>query len=115
MRDLVNVFKALGDESRLRILKLLEKKSHCVCELTFVLGSSQPTISGHLKVLREAGLVDYEKDGTWVNYHLCLEKVNRYTPSLLDFINGCINDDPKIKSDRTRAEKADRNIICDAK
>ena len=112
MRDLVNILKALGDESRLRILKLLEEKPYCVCELTFVLGSSQPTVSGHLKVLRDAGLVDYNKDGIWVNYHLCQEKINRYAPILLDFIKDCVNDDPKVRSDKKRAQKADRNVIC---
>ena len=112
MRNLVNIFKALGDESRLRILKLLEEKPYCVCELTFVLGSSQPTVSGHLKVLRDAGLVDYDKDGVWVNYHLCREEINQYAPILLDFIKTCINDAPKILSDKKRAQKADRSAIC---
>ncbi|GAA3135087.1 hypothetical protein GCM10010466_27400 [Planomonospora alba] len=69
--DLARMFKALGDPVRLRLLSLIA--SHpggeaCVCDLTGPFGVSQPTISHHLKVLREAGLVGSERRGTWVHY-----------------------------------------------
>ena len=50
------------------MIKLLQQKTMCVCELQGVLGLAQPTVSKHLKILEEAGLVDYRKDGLWVNY-----------------------------------------------
>ncbi|MGV8978904.1 MAG: ArsR/SmtB family transcription factor [Cellulomonas sp.] len=64
-------FKALGDPGRLRLLSLIaahESGRVCVCDLTEPLGLSQPTVSHHLKVLREAGLVTGERRGTWVHY-----------------------------------------------
>lgn len=66
-------FKALGDPVRLRLLSLIaahETGEACVCDLTEPVGLSQPTVSHHLKVLREAGLVTGERRGTWVHYRL---------------------------------------------
>ena len=66
-------FKALGDPARLRLLSLIaahESGTACVCDLIDPLGLSQPTVSHHLKVLREAGLVTSERRGTWVHYSL---------------------------------------------
>ncbi|MFE7192303.1 metalloregulator ArsR/SmtB family transcription factor [Kitasatospora sp. NPDC057541] len=69
--DLARKFKALADPVRLRLLSLIashEGGEACVCDLTGPFDVSQPTISHHLKVLREAGLVDSERRGTWVYY-----------------------------------------------
>lgn len=63
MTDVVRLFKALGDESRLRILAALAHETYCVCDLARRLGIPQPTLSHHLKILREIGLVKGEKDG----------------------------------------------------
>jgi ArsR family transcriptional regulator len=71
--DLAQVFKALGDPVRLRLVSLIgarEGGEVCVCDLTSAFDLSQPTISHHLKVLREAGLIDSERRGTWVYYRL---------------------------------------------
>lgn len=63
------MFKALGDPVRLRLLSLIASTSEaCVCDLTGAFELSGPTISHHLRVLREAGLVDCERRGTWVYY-----------------------------------------------
>lgn len=69
--DLAHMFKALGDPVRLRLLNLIA--SHpggeaCVCDISDTFDLSQPTISHHLKVLRQAGLLDSERRGTWVYY-----------------------------------------------
>ncbi|WP_305070090.1 MULTISPECIES: helix-turn-helix transcriptional regulator [unclassified Micromonospora] len=64
-------FKALGDPVRLRLLSLIAARSGgevCVCELTGAFALTGPTISHHLKVLREAGLIDCQRRGTWVYY-----------------------------------------------
>lgn len=69
--DLARMFKALSDPVRLRLLSLIashEGGEACVCDLTGPFEVSQPTISHHLKVLRDAGLVDSERRGTWVYY-----------------------------------------------
>ena len=69
--DLARMFKALGDPVRLRLLSMITSAPDgevCVCDLTPGFDVSGPTISHHLKVLREAGLVDAERRGTWVYY-----------------------------------------------
>jgi ArsR family transcriptional regulator, arsenate/arsenite/antimonite-responsive transcriptional repressor len=70
---LAQVFRALGDPVRLRLVSLIgarEGGEICVCDLTSAFDLTQPTISHHLKVLREAGLIDSERRGTWVYYRL---------------------------------------------
>ncbi|MFF7979919.1 ArsR/SmtB family transcription factor [Streptomyces sp. NPDC007901] len=70
--DLAKVFKALGDPVRLRLMSMIASRGEggevCVCELTPAFDLSQPTISHHLKLLRQAGLIDCERRGTWVYY-----------------------------------------------
>lgn len=71
--DLAQVFKALGDPVRLRLISLIGARQGgevCVCDLTSAFELTQPTISHHLRVLREAGLIDSERRGTWVYYRL---------------------------------------------
>jgi ArsR family transcriptional regulator, arsenate/arsenite/antimonite-responsive transcriptional repressor len=70
--DLARMFKALGDPVRLRLLSLIASAGSevCVCDLNDAFDLTQPTISHHLKVLREAGLVSSERRGTWVYYQL---------------------------------------------
>lgn len=69
--ELARVFKALGDPVRLRLLSMIASREGgemCVCELTPAFDLAQPTISHHLKLLRQAGLIDCERRGTWVYY-----------------------------------------------
>ena len=71
--ELARVFKALGDPVRLRLLSLIashEGGEACVCELTGVFDLTGPTISHHLKVLKEAGLITGERRGTWIYYRV---------------------------------------------
>ncbi|MFJ6540384.1 ArsR/SmtB family transcription factor [Streptomyces sp. NPDC091385] len=69
--DLAKAFKALGDPVRLRLVSMIASRAGgevCVCDLTPAFDLSQPTISHHLKLLRQAGLIDCERRGTWVYY-----------------------------------------------
>ncbi|MGD2184570.1 MAG: metalloregulator ArsR/SmtB family transcription factor [Desulfobacterales bacterium] len=96
MKDFIKVMKALSDSNRVKILKLLQQKSMCVCELQGALQISQPSVSKHLKLLEEAGLVDYIKDGLWVNYYLADGKASPYAASLLGNLKHWLEDDPEI-------------------
>lgn len=69
------VFKALADPTRLRILKLLEVREMCVCEIMIALGLTQPTASHHLGILENAGLVKSRKEGKWVYYSIADQKL----------------------------------------
>ena len=78
--ELAKVFKALGDPIRLRLLSMIASRAGgevCVCDLTPAFDLSQPTISHHLKLLRQAGLIDCERRGTWVYYWLLTEMTDR--------------------------------------
>jgi ArsR family transcriptional regulator len=70
MNELVAIFKALSDETRLRIVKLLEKGELCVCDVVAALDIVQPKASFHLGVLKEAGLIKDRKQGKWIHYSL---------------------------------------------
>ncbi|MFF2727711.1 ArsR/SmtB family transcription factor [Streptomyces sp. NPDC058008] len=77
---LAKVFKALGDPVRLRLLSMIASRAGgevCVCDLTPAFDLSQPTISHHLKLLKQAGLIDSERRGTWVYYRLLPETTDR--------------------------------------
>ncbi len=96
MKDFIKVMKALSDPNRVKILKLLQQKTMCVCELQGALQVSQPSVSKHLKLLEEAGLVDYMKEGLWVNYYLADGKASPYAASLLGNLKHWLEDDPEI-------------------
>ena len=70
VRSFSRLFKALGDETRLRIVALLSHGELCVCHLEEALGLSQPHVSRHLGILRLAGVVEHRRQGTWVYYGL---------------------------------------------
>jgi ArsR family transcriptional regulator, arsenate/arsenite/antimonite-responsive transcriptional repressor len=85
--DLAPLFKALGDPVRLRLLSLIachEGGEACVCELTDTFDVSAPTISHHLKVLREAGLITSERRGTWIYYRISPQVIARVSAALGD-------------------------------
>ncbi|WP_235115313.1 ArsR/SmtB family transcription factor [Desmonostoc muscorum] len=72
------IFRALGEPARLQLLSLIANQpagEACVCELTEPLGLSQPTVSHHLKVLYEAGLLEKERRGTWIYYRVVAERI----------------------------------------
>lgn len=78
--ELATLFRALGDPGRLRLLSFLAAQpggEACVCNLTEPLGLSQPTVSHHLKVLTEAGLLERERRATWIYYRLRLDRLQQ--------------------------------------
>ena len=68
MKDLISIFKALSDKTRLRILKLLEHGELCVCDMVAAFDMIQPKVSFHLNVLKQAGFVKDRKEGKWMHY-----------------------------------------------
>jgi ArsR family transcriptional regulator len=98
MKGFIKVMKALSDPNRIKILKMLQHKSLCVCEMQAALGIAQPTVSNHLKVLEQAGFVTYRKNGLWVNYSLADGSSSPYTASLLGNLKHWLKDDPEVSS-----------------
>jgi ArsR family transcriptional regulator len=112
MREITRVFKALSDSNRLRILKMLEVKPLCVCEITEVLRLATSTVSKHLSILREADLISDSKEGKWVIYQLNPSTGNEQVNQLLPLIKKWLPEDEIVKQDLEKVKFVDRNIIC---
>jgi ArsR family transcriptional regulator, arsenate/arsenite/antimonite-responsive transcriptional repressor len=110
LRDLEKVIKALADKNRLRILKMLQQRSMCVCEIREVLGLSQPSVSKHLKILKEAGVIEDDKKGLWTNYYI--RSQNDYARSLSRLVKDWLEKDIIIQRDLHKAKVVDRDRLC---
>lgn len=111
MRSIEKLFKALADCNRLRILKMLEVRPLCVCEITEVLGIAQPSVSRHLAILKDAGLVEDIKEGQWMNYSLARSR-DHAVAYILDGLHSWIADQAQIMNDREKAQKITRSQLC---
>jgi ArsR family transcriptional regulator, arsenate/arsenite/antimonite-responsive transcriptional repressor len=96
MKEFIKVMKALSDPSRVKILKMLQQRMLCVCEIQVALGLAQSTTSKHLKLLENAGLVVSSRDGLWINYRLSDGNQSAYAAKQLDSLKCWLEDDPRI-------------------
>lgn len=112
MQDLVKIFKALSDSNRIRIIKILEIRSLCVCEITEVLHLATSTVSQHLSLLKDAGIIVDEKDGKWVNYSVNTNNLNQYNKKILPLLKTWLPKDSVINEDIKKLGYIDRNTIC---
>ena len=113
MKKTSKIFKALSDPSRIRILKMLEARPLCVCEIQHVLKGSQPNVSHHLKTLHEAGLVDSKKDGLWISYRLPDKPESPIHAASLSLLRKSLTSDETVKKDRTIVKSVNRlEITC---
>ena len=112
MKSFIKVMKALSDPNRVKIVKMLQHKTMCVCELRASLEISQPNASKHLKILEEAGLVDYSKDGLWVNYHLTDGVNSPYVASIMGNLKHWLEETPEITEMVKRLPDILRANIC---
>jgi ArsR family transcriptional regulator len=112
MEDFIKVMKALSDPCRVKIVKMLQRKRMCVCELQEALQISQSSVSKHLKLLEEAGLVNYSKDGLWVNYYLSNGGKSPYASSLMGNLRHWLEDEPEIRHIIKRLPSIRREDIC---
>lgn len=103
--------KALSDPNRLKIVKMLQQRALCVCEIQSALEISQPNVSSHLRILENAGLVEFRKDGLWVNYYLSDGKESPYVASLLGNLRHWLEDDPEIAKLMKKVPNLDRTKI----
>jgi ArsR family transcriptional regulator, arsenate/arsenite/antimonite-responsive transcriptional repressor len=102
--DLAHVFRALADETRLRILALLRDGEVCVCHIQGGLQLPQPTISRHLAYLRRSGLVEARREGTWMHYKLT-EAGSPVIQAVLDAALHALTHAPSIDRDIARMER----------
>lgn len=97
MKHYLRVMKALSDPNRVRVLKLLEGGPLCVCEIQEVLGLAQPTVSSHMKILEDAGLVHKERQGTWMIYSQADGDDSIYAGTMLAALRDWLNEDVELR------------------
>ncbi len=112
MQVLSKTFAALSDPNRIRILKMLETRPLCVCEIRAVLDLATSTVSKHLSILRNAEFIVDRKEGKWVNFDLNKEQSNEYTRHLLPLLRSWLPNEDQIIKDRQKVLEVNRNQIC---
>ncbi|MBA7671065.1 hypothetical protein ES703_79216 [subsurface metagenome] len=108
MQELIKVMKALSDETRLRILRVLLEKECCVCEVMQALDISQSRASRNLGILQDAGFLRARRDGAWIVYSVDWESANRYATSLAKLLKESPVSNEMIKRDKERLSRAKR-------
>jgi ArsR family transcriptional regulator len=104
MRDFTSLGQAIVDPTRVRIIAALRRGELCVCELVDALEISQSTLSGHLQVLRQTGLVITRKDGRWIYYSLT-DRKTALIDALFSHIQPAGDGDPRLRRDSRRIER----------
>ena len=108
MKDTIKAFKALSDETRLRILNVLLERECCVCEVMQALDISQTRASRNLSALYDAGFLKLKKDGVWVTYSIDTESTKDYFSELVGIVGKALDGNTVAKEDRERLKKAER-------
>ncbi|MFW6262454.1 MAG: ArsR/SmtB family transcription factor [Thermotogota bacterium] len=107
---LEQIFKALSDENRLRIINMLLRGDFCVCELEVLLGLSQSNLSRHLTKLKSTGLIHAKKDGQWVHYTIS-DNFQTENALLFDFLQLKLSEDENCQIDLKRLSKYQKNKL----
>ncbi len=97
------IFKALSDFTRLRILRVLQSRILCACEVKDIFGLASSTISQHMGILRDAGFITEEKRGKWVYYSINLRPKDPRVSSILSMLDYWIDDTNTITHDLSAA------------
>jgi ArsR family transcriptional regulator len=108
MRELQKVFKALADESRLRVLSLLMERESCVCEIMQATGYSQSKASRILTALHGAGFLSLRKEGLWSLYAIDREGMPPYLATILEAVDRAVRENPRLAADREKLRNAAR-------
>jgi ArsR family transcriptional regulator len=103
--SLANLFAALADPTRLRLLNLMAGREVCVCYFVEILRQGQPKISRHLAYLRKAGLVEARREGKWMHYRIC-PPANAGTASILAAVLASLVNDKRMQADVARLDRA---------
>jgi ArsR family transcriptional regulator, arsenate/arsenite/antimonite-responsive transcriptional repressor len=112
MKEEMLVFKALSDPNRVRILKMLQIKTLCVCEIRAILELATSTVSSHLSLLRESGLIIEKKEGKWINYMLNPKPESPILSSISAMLNYWFEDNEVILKDKELVGNVCRSKLC---
>ena len=109
MRDIVKVFKALSNETRLRMLMLIERQELCVCEVEQILGMGQSGVSHHLSILSDAGLAETRRQGTWMFYRSAGSGASPYRARVVEILREWTRDGDLVGTDLANLKKCVAN------
>ena len=115
MKEFMSIVKAVADESRSRILMFLHGGELCVCQLIDLLELAPSTVSKHMSILYQAGLVETRKEGRWVYYRLAGEGASPCALSAIAWLRKCVEKDPRIIKDNGKVKAvraADPKDLC---
>ena len=112
MTESTNIFKALSDKNRLRILKMLQVKPLCVCEITDILQLAASTVSQHLSILKKEGFILEDRDGKWVNYLINPRPGDQRISAVLSQLDFWIGDNLLVETDKQKVKASDRYKVC---
>jgi ArsR family transcriptional regulator, arsenate/arsenite/antimonite-responsive transcriptional repressor len=102
MREFMHIAKALADENRVRTLMFLRNGELCVCQIIEMLQLAPSTVSKHLAILRQAGLIDSRKVGRWIYYHLPAGDASEAATAAIAWIKNSLAFDKRIQADDRR-------------
>jgi len=105
MQEMVKVSKALADETRIRMLKLLLERDICVSEMQEIMGISQPQVSRNLKTLMDAGFLERWREGKCIVYVADRNSNNRFCKAILDTLAESFNDNTAVSRDKERLQQ----------
>jgi DNA-binding transcriptional ArsR family regulator len=105
MREFLAVTKALSDESRVRVLLFLREGELCLCQIVEMLGLAPSTVSKHMAVLHQAGLVESRKEGRWMYYRLAERGARPCVRDAIRWVHKCLEKDPQVLADAKRLGK----------
>jgi ArsR family transcriptional regulator, arsenate/arsenite/antimonite-responsive transcriptional repressor len=108
MRELIKTFKALSDETRLRILNLLLERECCVCEVMQVLDISESRASRNLSALYDAGLLRLRRQGLWRLYSIERESLKPHYVDMMEAVKRALETDETAQLDKQRLQQAER-------
>ena len=115
MRNIIDITKALSDPNRVRALMLLADGPLCVCQIIEMLGLAPSTTSKHMSILRQAGLVEADKQGRWMHYRLTGKDASQQVCKAIQWITSGLKDDPQIRQDKIKLKKllkVDKEALC---
>lgn len=111
MREILSITKALSDENRLRALIAVKDDPLCLCQIIEVLGLSPATVSKHMNILEQAGLVERTRRGKWRFYGLADGSKSRVVKRTLDWVVDGLRSDPKLGEDARKIRQVRRQEL----
>lgn len=115
LEEVLSITKALADENRVRALMALRGRELCVCQIIELLQLAGSTVSKHMSILKQAGLVEARKEGRWIYYRMADESSSSAVSAAIAFVRNHLRLDDQIRADRRKLRailRLDKEVLC---